>query len=248
VNADPYIAIGALSFSVSYAGATGYFIWRNNRANRRRNRNRRSSYPQAGTTLAGSGFSVRSHSRSVRARANAKRTGARVSGRAGRELPVSTGTEPLIGYKTMEVRISYAGRPLGLVGAHVDVPYGNPDHAKCSLRRNHLAPHPQCSCGFYAMAEPITALGIQTIAEVEFYGLIIVASRGYRAQYQRVRRLIVPDECYICTRPSTHLRDAVAICKKHRDENSAALFGDVEAALDLEVIRYNDFWKEREGE
>lgn len=157
---------------------------------------------------------------------------------------------PLIGYKAVSVAPTPNG-PLGIEGARANVPYPNPSKAKCGLRRSHTAPLPECSCGFYAMERSYASFDVMLmaglVAEVELAGRVIVATRGFRAEWQRVVRLIITDHCYICHRPPAHISGGHAYCKKHADPDWTWPIGEVEAALEVEVIRVSEF-KEGNGD
>lgn len=74
--------------------------------------------------------------------------------------------------------------------------YGVDATAECSLDRQHLAPHPGCTCGFYANkgTRPARASenpGYLTL-EVELFGKVLVHTNGYRAERQRVLAVYAP--------------------------------------------------------
>lgn len=73
--------------------------------------------------------------------------------------------------------------------------------------RPHEAPHPDCSCGFYASqdrslvdrGEPMLLL------DVELYGRVIVHEHGYRAEKQRVLRAAASMQCEFCGHEANRL-------------------------------------------
>ncbi len=71
---------------------------------------------------------------------------------------------------------------------------------------NHgaISPEERCSCGFYAVSHQENATYNGVLVEVELSGKIIVAERGYRAQFLRVAA-IHPPACWICQQPASAL-------------------------------------------
>lgn len=71
-------------------------------------------------------------------------------------------------------------------------PYLARDVATCSL--GHRVPEPSCRCGFYAVNDGST-LSLWSggpILEVDLFGRVLVGEKGYRAERQLVRRIVLP--------------------------------------------------------
>jgi hypothetical protein len=79
--------------------------------------------------------------------------------------------------------------------------------ATCPLRE-HDAPHANCSCGFYAVADDsqLWRLGADlphlAVLDVELAGRLIEHENGYRASHQRTRAVTLPGTCTRCGRPA----------------------------------------------
>lgn len=74
-------------------------------------------------------------------------------------------------------------------------------------RYDHPAPDLNCSCGFYALPpdQPSTYSGDNYVnLLVELTGKVIVHSKGYRAEHQRVVECQLPP-CYKCGTKASHL-------------------------------------------
>lgn len=69
----------------------------------------------------------------------------------------------------------------------------------------HSAPDEHCRCGFYGLTERPETVGEQShlLLEVEFFGTVIVAEKGYRAQKQRVLAVHLPQRCEFCPEAPT---------------------------------------------
>lgn len=71
--------------------------------------------------------------------------------------------------------------------------------ATCEAVFPHVAPNLLCRCGFYGVkADYLSTLQAEcmsdstVILEVEFSGRVIACEKGYRAEHQRVLRVLVP--------------------------------------------------------
>ncbi len=73
-----------------------------------------------------------------------------------------------------------------------------------SEQHSPISPDESCSCGFYAVSDPDNATYHGVLVEVELSGRVIVAERGYRAQFLRVAA-IHPPHCWICQQPASAL-------------------------------------------
>ena len=119
--------------------------------------------------------------------------------------------------------------------------------ARCEAGHDHPAPHPTCGCGFWAVRSTaaLDRLGGWTservALEVRLGGTVVEAEHGFRAQQQAVDRVLVPDRCTRCDRPTTHLgRDRLrrsllkARCARHAGRGAYPL-ADLAEALTVPV-------------
>lgn len=103
-----------------------------------------------------------------------------------------TGLEPVRGWKLARLARYDSWTFVPLAGGF---PYGVEAVALCVYGHTHRPPDLKCSCGFYAWNEPREiASGQQVLLEVELYGRVIVAERGYRAEKQRVLSATIAGE------------------------------------------------------
>src|ERR1035437_8152165 len=75
--------------------------------------------------------------------------------------------------------------------------FGPPSPEPKKIPAHDLAPHEECSCGFYGVKDRKDVMGNTFVAEAEFYGKVIEHEKGYRAEYQRVLSVRVrrPELC-----------------------------------------------------
>lgn len=103
---------------------------------------------------------------------------------------------PFVGYKTIHL-LPDNGR-LRIKGAQSV--YDVDAVAVCNKNLPHLAPHPNCHCGFWAYKTykqtNFTYRGY--VAEVQLFGRVIEAELGFRAERQRVTRITASPLCYEC--------------------------------------------------
>lgn len=109
--------------------------------------------------------------------------------------------------------------------------YGAEAQATC-MRHIHTAPNVDCKCGFWAAYDPqtlpevlkssVSADGAWLLARVDGFGSVVEHEKGWRAQWQRVLSIVIPDMCAKCGRPtvrlSRRLGDAVLepLCARHK--------------------------------
>jgi hypothetical protein len=76
--------------------------------------------------------------------------------------------------------------------------YGITEPERKTIPAHDLAPHEECSCGFYGVKDKKDVMGNTFVAEAEFYGKVIEHEKGYRAEYQRVLSVRVkrPELCF----------------------------------------------------
>ena len=107
---------------------------------------------------------------------------------------------PFVGYKTIHL-LPDNGR-LRIKGA--ESVYDVDAVAVCNKNLPHLAPHPNCQCGFWAYKQKessnpnYTVDGRGYVAEVQLFGRVIEAELGFRAERQRVTRITASPLCYQC--------------------------------------------------
>ena len=111
------------------------------------------------------------------------------------KLPRRKQAEPYIGYKRIDLTAEKGDGAL-LVQGLWDV-YPVDATALCLNGKRHKAPNERCTCGFYAMAEPLN-YDWRFLAKVQLFGRVIRAEHGYRAERQRVLEIIANNECSIC--------------------------------------------------
>lgn len=105
------------------------------------------------------------------------------------------------GFKAARIGIGPDGLRLG--GAAFGAPYGPIDEAACVNVRDHVPPHPGCTCGFYAWKDRDNAVGLLNevtvaVAEVELWGAFHEFELGYIAAVQHVRRVTLIPDCMPC--------------------------------------------------
>jgi hypothetical protein len=118
------------------------------------------------------------------------------------ELP----TEVMRGYKLALIR----GREPTLTGITGDT-YGADDNAVCKDHPEHVPPVKNCQCGFHAYRDISDAQFERSInngsflLNVELYGLGFIYSRGFRAESQVVKNLLLPRRCMRCKTFQVHI-------------------------------------------
>lgn len=114
-------------------------------------------------------------------------------------------TEPVIGWRAwlIELRGTVSPYEYSLLSCVKDQkiyrwPSGVAEAATCRVVSEHRAPVEGCSCGFYAfrrledlIASTKGSRGPGVIGTVELWGKVVVADRGFRAQYAYPRELFV---------------------------------------------------------
>lgn len=118
-------------------------------------------------------------------------------------MRIPDGIEPVVGYRGWSVGMGRLWSPMGL--ARVPWPKRGPLRARClkdgppnPFRAEmqhvepHDSPHPDCSCGIYAMREPwgIEALPVTPpwgviIGKVHGWGRVVLGTKGWRAELVR---------------------------------------------------------------
>lgn len=116
------------------------------------------------------------------------------------ELPVTTSTEPLTGFRRWNLHRRYPDG-LYLASETVNVPWPPLDRFDAECRwphtASHEAPHHACDCGIYAIAESVQVpfsdddVSPHVVGEVYLWGRVIEHEHGYRAQYAYPKRLAV---------------------------------------------------------
>jgi hypothetical protein len=119
--------------------------------------------------------------------------------------------EPLVGWRVWRIEHTKSGPKLSSVNGEVWPPYDRAE-AACLLAE-HDAPDAGCRCGLYAAKtlEGLHSLGYPSLArhealaigEVDLWGRILIAPRGYRAQYAYPRRFFLD---YVNWRQAAWLR------------------------------------------
>lgn len=138
------------------------------------------------------------------------------------------------------------------------------DNAFCDRKGRHTQiPKGKCSCGFYGMrykwlvfCNPTTAHPFYIARKhenidlrVEFYGKIIEHVAGYRAQHQRILRVILPKRCAkkYCVRKTTNMVRAIdmgidtfasdrmlyPVCTRHCTDKQGDMFEPCISTLEL---------------
>lgn len=76
--------------------------------------------------------------------------------------------------------------------------------ACCGMYRGHFAPQVGCSCGFYAVQDPLELLRLgplmpeAVLVDVQLGGRVVEHDFGVRAEVQLVERVRVPSRCGEC--------------------------------------------------
>ena len=125
-------------------------------------------------------------------------------------------------YSSQQIRYTYGVD--GTITAHLDPPI--PEQSSQEL---HRSPDPDCSCGFYALADrPKDWEYGAFLAQVELYGRTVRGELGWRVECQRVLQIEAKKTCVV----NGHGTDAVgfstgadgtiiAVCKDHGALNYA---------------------------
>lgn len=103
------------------------------------------------------------------------------------EVPAS---RPVRAYKAARV-VVYADGSAGLM-ALTSGAYGVTASARCLRGPGHRGagvPALRCSCGFHALADR-WQLAPGVLSDVQLWGRVVVHQRGYRAEHQRVLRVV----------------------------------------------------------
>lgn len=174
------------------------------------------------------------------------------SGRAG-PLPRREGDLPILAWK--HAHIARAGRTLCFDGCGVGGRYVAVDEAHCNggqgytvqfshysgggwsaaePQGHHKAPDENCSCGFYALKERPDDVQAAVLLEVELYGEVIVAEKGYRAEWQRVLA-IHAGSCEFCPGRASTFVVPQGYDAGHRDEPLAPRCGDHVGPQDVPI-------------
>lgn len=222
--------------------------WRIVREHRRTQRDRQ----RAGTGTSGSAApGSRAHSRALRA---GHGPGAAGGSPRVMNLPERDDTQPYLGWKHARlIWIPGDHYLFGGVSIGKATQYGLRARARCLAdstqiqRTDHTVPDEQCSCGFYAHAQPPSSESMQAeyvALEVELGGRVIVCNDGYRAQWQRVLNIIVPQVCYACEQKATSLaiatddggpHQALPWCEEHLESMHTLTFASVASDLGVGV-------------
>lgn len=133
-------------------------------------------------------------------------------------VPEAEIDEPIRAVKRARLRIAPHGRAATLSGLTLGGRYDVEDDARCP--RGCTRPAGGCDCGFYALRPEAenhvfrTSERLQRATtvrlEVELSGAVLEYELGYRAQHQRVLRVIVPTICASCAR-FDDMQEAVAL-------------------------------------
>ena len=123
-------------------------------------------------------------------------------------IPEAQIDEPIRAVKRARVRIAPDGCDATLSGLTLGGRYEAEDDARCP--RGCPRPAEGCDCGFYALRPETEHHVFRTSErlrrattvrlEVELSGPVLEYELGYRAQHQRVLRVIVPSICAVCAR------------------------------------------------
>ena len=91
----------------------------------------------------------------------------------------------------------------------------------------HPAPHPDCSCGWYALNRQPTdderqagLVNGHLLLDVEFFGRVIIHDQGYRAEKQKVLAAHAPSKCAFCAEPPSQA--VIANGYNHKEGSSVA--------------------------
>lgn len=123
-------------------------------------------------------------------------------------LPERSLDEPIRAVKRARLRASPDGRAATLSGLTLGGRYDVEDDARCP--RGCPVPEEGCDCGFYALrpdaerqvlgAAHRLLCATSVRLDVELSGTVLEYDLGYRAQHQRVLRVVVPRRCAACAR------------------------------------------------
>lgn len=124
-------------------------------------------------------------------------------------LPLHLETEQrpdlMQGTKYAQLARQADGSP-AFTGVGYRVTYRTEDYARCGASNNHVAPSPDCQCGFWIPVHERSRLGSHSSSwvalEVEFGGTVLECAKdtpgpvwGYRAQWQRVLSVTLHPLC-----------------------------------------------------
>ena len=167
-----------------------------------------------------------------------------------RDRAVDTAIEPIIAWRSWQLRLGRRGVRLRPVGAGQPVwePL-EPARATCARKRFHRAPADGCTCGLHAAKDLATLRATRSpsvIGTVALWGRVVQHRLGYRARlgYPQRCRLVCP-ECIWrpglqTARPAlvTVLQDghAIPLCPDHLDVARACGVptGDLRPAAEIE--------------
>ncbi len=146
--------------------------------------------------------------------------------------PAAERDEPVIAWKRGQVLLRADSREVRFAGTvRSDLPYRADDVFRCE--RGHRRLEPECSCGFYALADPWSvppSVVTTAVLRVELEGRVVRHRACLRGERQRVRAVTFDGWCSYCTReavvvagvrspwadiPPPWLR-AVPVCSTHR--------------------------------
>jgi hypothetical protein len=112
---------------------------------------------------------------------------------ANPELPLYF--EPIVGRRCWGLAKTHGGSILLCSQADL-APWPSGRRFEATCHRNHTAPAPGCSCGLYALNEAqgwpyynFDGKGHAVWGEVNLWGVVVKATRGYRAQYAYPKKL-----------------------------------------------------------
>jgi hypothetical protein len=124
--------------------------------------------------------------------------------------------EPFIGWRAWGVAETSSGIYLVSHGSTI-WPWREPLLAVCD-RNSHQPPHPNCTCGIYALANGDFPyydydagggpFGYPVFGQVALYGTVVRGTRGYRAEKARPVELYLAHRHWRFARP---LRDAYGV-------------------------------------
>lgn len=123
-------------------------------------------------------------------------------------VPEAEVDEPIRAVKRARLRVSPDGRSATLSGLTLGGRYDVEDDARCP--RGCVRPADGCDCGFYALRPEAEErvlhpsgrlLRVTSVRlDVELSGAVLEYELGYRAQHQRVLRVMIPKRCASCAR------------------------------------------------
>ena len=133
----------------------------------------------------------------------------------------------IVAFKAASIVVT-ARAGLAFCGIGFGGTYGTYDVASCVNRKDHVPPHPGCSCGFYAWNSRGPAVRLISdesivILQVELWGAFHGFAEGYVAAVQRVRKVVLQPYCAGCL--ST---------REQRFRRATVLAGDRRAGADLQ--------------